>query len=246
MSLRGYSHVTSDGYASFRDGLDQAPWSKIPDLDGASGAALLGAPWLVGQKAALRWVLDALTVSISGESRPIEAADAQWDSAQRRLHFALSEREASNDRATSDAAQRLRSSLLLNKGLSNTRLPYAQEVDAGLRQGQVAQQPAVQRDIQALGLQAHLGDVASATAQLQGLLKDTQGVTTRRRSVHGSLQACHSAFNNVHDLLDFALDRLHQGDPQAVLLTECLATMQALLDRSRLIPSRAPREGEEA
>jgi hypothetical protein len=241
MSLRGYSHVTPDGYASFRDDLDQAPWSSIPALDpsahASQGSALLAAPWLVGQKAALVWVLGALTEALSGESRPLEAADAQWDAAQRRLHFALAERESSDDPAQVSAAERLRLALFEGRGLSYTRLPHAQEVDAGLRQGQVSQQPEVQRDAQALGLQGHLDAVAATTSNLQGVLKKAEGTTTRRRSVHESMQACHSCFNNVHDQLAFARERLHDADPQAVQLTACLASMQALLDRFRSLPS---------
>lgn len=247
MSQRGYSYVPTEGYAAFRDDLDQAPWSKIADPASSPQpwSSLSSLPWLTGQKMLLVWTLAELTEALSGEDRPVEGADAQWDAAQRRLHFALAEREASDDPNTAATAKRLRVALLEGRTLAHTRLPYDQEVAIGLRQGQVAQQPEVQRDLQALGLQGHLDAAATTTANLQAALKKTSGATTRTRSVQGALQACCNAFNSVHDQMEQTHERLPPGDPQAVLLAECLATMQALLDRSRPTPSRPPRNPNE-
>ncbi len=232
MSNFGYSYVTKDALVGFKETLQQPPWSLLDPLERSSPedrALWLQATWFQVQRALLWEAVEAVIGALDMFEQELFDKDADWDAVQRQFSFGLMEKEADRDPKVSQAAARLRVSMLEGGTTAQTRLTYQAEVDFGRKQVETGAQPLVLADLETVGMVDRPERIKRTTDALAETLARNLA-HTRRLSLSQARHISTSTFNNVHGQLIIMSDLLAPG-PQRDQLNALLATLNSLLLR---------------
>ncbi len=199
MPNHGFAAASDEGLIALDGHLDQGAWQEVPDLTPDQPAHTQ--PVLAVHKARIRYTIRAFVAS---RVTDLAAFDDDWDRTQRRLSLTLSLNEESADPNVRDAARRVRDKLLQGGRIQQTQLSYGDEVEFGEAQVLLAQDPAIQADLERLGLLDILAEVKRTTQQLREALLLNQSKRTaseRSLSTRRARTAVHDACNDTLDIL---------------------------------------------
>ncbi len=234
----GYSYVTDKGFTAFLRELSEGPWKPVSikkyDVPDQLPAGLIEAPRPVVWKLRATWAIGALTATNGATTtEALELLDGEWDSAQRSLSFAILGAAEHKDPERRAAAERLRKALLSGNGTAQTLLGYDEEVDFGRHQAEVTTKGPLVADVKAVELGPHLARIHEATEALARGLGREPGqnrAPARSKRVREALSGCSTAFNAIHEEIEWLLAHTPAG-PARDNLTGLHAPLLALLDR---------------
>jgi hypothetical protein len=252
MARYGYGYVTDKGFASFARELSEGAWKDVlikkhdteaepPIAKGSLKEAALPVVWKLRATWEVRALLRAMGTATADD---LVKLDGEWDSSQRALNLALLSEAEHKDVEHREAAERLRTALLMGGGTGQTQLSYEKEVDFGTAQTDLASKAPLSADVKKVGIAAHLKRVREATEALAVGLGRTPGQTraaSRARRIRDALAACAAAFNAIHEELGWIIEHAAPG-PDRQELEALHAPFLALLDR---YPPRAKTTSEE-
>jgi hypothetical protein len=254
MAAYGYSYVPEKGFVGFDRDLDLGAWNEISlkKIDVTNrlydGKFLMTVPRPVVWKLRITWgITDLRLVLGTASSEVLERFDGSWDRTQRRLSFAVSSAAEHPDPTWRQAAERVRSALLLGNGTAQTTLGYDEEVDFGIQQVKLASEDPLAADIKLLALNDHIAEIGKTTEELAGGLGRTPGqkrTGARSTRLREALATCTAIFNSVHDEIEWLLAHVAPGETHDQLV-QLHAPLQALLDRypppaKASVPSEPP------
>ncbi|WP_437585755.1 hypothetical protein [Sorangium sp. So ce1000] len=244
MAGYGYSYVTDKAFSAFARELEQGVWKSVSiekyDVPNRVPAALLlEAPRPVVWKTRARWAIAELDGALGvASAAELAELDAEWDSSQRALHMFLGSAAEHREPAHRDAAVRLRGALLAGAGTEQAGYGYDAEVDFGWHQVAIAERAPLAADVKKVGAAAHLKRIEEATAALAKGLGRGPGqkrAAPRSKRVRETMVACRTAFNAIHEEIDWLIEHTPNGKHREHL--EALrAPFLALLERN---PPRA-------
>lgn len=239
MAGYGYSNVTDKGFTSFLKELSDGEWKgisikKYDAADQVPSSPLLDAPRTVVWKLRATWAIGGVTGAI-GSASPgaLARLDGEWDSAQRALNLRLASALEHKDEKHRAAAERLRAALLSGSGAEQTTLRYDQEVDFGDHQVKVASEEPLAADVKTVGIQEHIERIREATAALGaglGRIPGQNRAPSRSRQLRDALTVCSTAFNAIHEEMDWLLEHTAEGASRD-LVKALQAPFLALLER---------------
>jgi hypothetical protein len=250
MAAYGYSYVTDKGFSAFARELEQSAWKDISIKkynveDRKPSSPLVEAPRPVIWKLRASWCIADLDAALGLTTEQLMVLDAEWDAAQRALNLYLASEAEHKDADRRAAAVRLRGSLLAGAGAEQTGYTYDEEVDFGYQQLSRADKAPLEADTKLLGLAPYLKRIDHATDALaKGIGREPgkKRAAARSKRLREAVTACTTAFNAIHDELDWLLAHTPAGKHRDAL--EALhAPFLALLDR---YPPRATPEPEPA
>ncbi len=236
MAGHGYSFVTDRGFNGFSRELESGAWGavsikKYDAEDEAAKLPLADTPAVVVWKLRTLWGIRAVAKATGVDA--LAEFDAEWDSAQRALNLAVGAAEEHKEPATRAAAGRIRLSLLSGGGVAQTQIGFDQEVDFGLNQIDLASRSPLAADVKTAGVGEHLKRIQAATEAFAVALGRDTGkgrAPARGRRIREALIACSTAFNGIHDEIEWAIE--HTSDhEQRARLEGLLAPLNGLLER---------------
>ena len=238
MAGYGYSYVTDKGFTAYLRELSEGVWKGISikkyDTPDQKPAGLLDAPRAVVWKLRATWALVALGATNNAATQEaLQRLDAEWDSAQRAGHLFLASAAEHPDPEHRAAAERLRAAILAGNGVEQTNYGYDAEVDFGWHQVQVTSSGPLAADVKTVGFGAYLKRIHEATEALSAGLGRAPGqnrAPARSKRVREALGVCRTAFNAIHDEMEWLLAHTPAGATQEEL-TALHAPFLALLDR---------------
>jgi hypothetical protein len=233
----GYSYVTDKAFVAFLHDLSEGAWkdvsiTKHDKPDRQLAPAMLDASHPVIWKLRIAWAIASLKDALG--SATLDKLDADWDSAQRRLHHQLGALAEDKKADVREAAGRLQGLLLQGGGTGQTSFDYDAEVDFGREQIQLTKEGQAAADVKKLKLGDLLKDIATTTEALAKGLGRTAGgkrpaaPSARTRDAIGE---CTAAFNGVHDDIAWFVAHTSNG-PARDHLTALQAPFEALLARN--------------
>lgn len=253
MASGGWGSVTDRGLVAFERELDTGAWKGISTKkveDGARDnlAVLLDAAQPVVWKICLRRGIAGVLAALGTAS--LDAFDAAWDSAQRRLFHRVAVGVDDADKAVRDAADRLSAGLFVGNGTGQTHLDYDAEYDFGCNQLALTRAGgSLAADAKKLNLGDALADVDKTTAALGKALGRDAGAKRKApsRRLRDAVAACARAFNGVQDSIAWFMDGTKPG-PERDRLAALQAPLDALLARhaSAAAAPAAPADGPAA
>ncbi len=220
MAGYGYSNVTDKGFTSFLSELSDGEWKgisikKYDAPDQVPSSPLLDAPRTVVWKLRATWAIGGVMEAIGSASPGLLARlDAEWDSGQRALNLRLASALEHKDEKHRAAAERLRKALLSGSGAEQTTLRLDQEVDFGGHQVTIASEEPLAADVKTVGIQEHIERIREATAALGAGLGRVPGqnrAPSRSRQLRDALSVCSTAFNAIHDEMEWLLEHTAEG-----------------------------------
>lgn len=246
MARYGYSFVTDKGFSAFARELDAGAWKgieieKYDVADRMPKASLIEASRPVTWKLRLSWGIRDLDEALGVSPEALGQIDTEWDAAQRAFHLYLASEAEQKDPERKAVAERLRGALLAGAGTEQTTYGYEEEVDFGYQQIARAKKAPLEADVQKVGLGPYLARVEEATNALAKGIGREPGKKRAAPSkrLREAMGACSTAFNAVHEDLDFIIEHTRPGKEREML--EALrAPLLALLER---YPAKA--KGEE-
>ncbi|WP_437586003.1 hypothetical protein [Sorangium sp. So ce1000] len=238
MARYGYSFVPDRGFSAFSRDLDGGAWRDVAikkyDTPDRMPPQLVEAPRPVAWKLRATWCIAALDEALGiASAGDLAALDAEWDAAQRALHHFVASAEEGEDAAVREAATRVRAVMLKGNGTEQTRLGYDAEVDFG-RSQMAAAKRSMEADVKKIGAGAHLKRIDKATEALARGIGRGDGEKrpgTRAKRVRAATSGCVTAFNAIHDEINWLLAHTPPGDKQRQLLEALHAPFLALLER---------------
>ncbi len=245
MARYGYSFVTDKGFSAFARELDAGAWKVIEvekyDVpDRMPKASLLDAPRPVTWKLRLVWSIRDLDEALGVSPEALGLIDTEWDASQRALHLFLASETEQKDPERKAAAERLRGSLLAGAGTEQTTYGYEEEVDFGYQQIARSKKAPLEADVQKVGLGPYLARVEEATNALAKGIGREPGKKRAAPSkrLREALGVCSTAWNAVHEDLDFCFEHARPGKERE-MLDALRAPFLALLER---YPAKAKSE----
>ena len=166
----GFTAVTLITMLALRARLDEGSWGKVKVVKREALGA--GLPAAVVVKTMLLHLLgEAVSAATEASEASLEAIDARWDRAQRRLALALLAALQSEDAGEQAAAQALSDALVVGaQGVGQTAWTYQREADWGEAQLERASSAELMAHIKKLSLQGHMADIAATTKELVAAL----------------------------------------------------------------------------
>lgn len=246
MARYGYGYVTDKGFASFARELSEGAWKDVsikkhdsdadpPILKGSLVEASLFVVWKLRATWELRKLLRAMGTATADDLLKL---DGEWDSSQRALNLALLSEAEHKEPEHRDAAERLRTALLMGGGTGQTQLSYDKEVDFGNAQLDLAGKAPLAADVKMAGVGAHLKRIREATEALSAGLGRAPGQTrtvSRARRIRDALAACSATFNSIHEELEWIIQHTAPGAERQTLQ----AFQSSLLGLLERYPPRA-------
>ncbi len=250
MAAHGYGNVPDRAFIAFDRELNDGAWNEISvvgieDSAKQNIAVLLTTPLPVVWKLRLRWGVAAVLASLGAPS--IAKLDDNWDGSQRRLFHHIAIGIDSDNASVRAAADRLRMHLLSGAGTAQTQLSCDDEVDFGRRQIALTREGALlAADAKKVKIENALADVQKATDALAEALGRTTGEKRKppSKQLRDALAECASAFNAVHEELNWFVARTAPG-PERDRLNALRAPLEALLVRNEpvAVAPAAPEAG---
>jgi hypothetical protein len=254
MAGYGYSYVTDKGFTSFARELSEGAWGgisiEIYDSEAVPPVArepLANTPVAVLWKLRAIWAIRGLVRALGiASAEELMRLDAEWDSSQRALNLALLTEAEHKEAERRAAAERLRASLLSGAGTSQTRLSYDKEVDFGYAQMTLVGKAPLAADAEVADLAPYLERIRDATLALATGLGREPGQTStgsRARRIQKALPGCSTAFNAMHDELDWLIE--HTIGEDSARFEALRVPLVALIDRYPPRPKTSSEEVEE-
>lgn len=159
--------------------------------------------------------------------------DVDWDAGQRSFNSFTASAEDDADPEVRAAAERVRTAMLGGGGTAQTNLGYDDEVDYGRHQMVLASQEPLAADIKKIGAQKHVKRIAETTEALAKGLGRGPGerrAPTRSKRLREAMRACSTAFNVIHEDLEWLIEHTPPGK-QREELEKLHAPFLALLER---------------
>lgn len=238
-----FSALPDRAFISLRDDLEQCPvWASIDATvatapSAASAVTLSTLPRRVGWKVRVHWAASALLAALGlADAAELKAADAEFDTSLRRIHYKLALDLTDPNEATRLAAARAQA-LLLPDGLAPTLLPYDQEVDWGRQAVARAQETLSAEDMASLSLAPfteHIARASDALALSLGLSPGKARAIPKNRRLREALSEGQRTLKSVY--LDILWHHQHTTDPDERRdLSTLIDAFNAILVRYRVI-----------
>lgn len=238
MSQQSFFHVPHAGFAAFAATLSTGPWAFVDTsaYEAQSGISWT-APSMVLVKLRLKHSVQSLLVAISG-ARNAKGCDRTWDACQKQLCTLLEAAAASTVPAKREAAKRLQQLLLLGAGEGQTKLRYQEEVDLGRIQLQLVAHGQAEADVELLGLDPVLAEIAAATDDLAMAIGHGVSAVAPHVRRASAIADCVATFTWAAETLEWMTSRGVNG-PEKDLAVMLLASLTDLASRYPLsVPSR--------
>jgi hypothetical protein len=219
----GFTAVTLITMLALRARLDEGSWGKVKAVKREALGA--GQPAAVVVKTMLVHLLgEAVSAATEASEASLEAIDARWDRAQRRLALALLAALQSEDAGEQAAAQALSDALVAGEqGTGQTAWTYQREADWGEAQLERASSAELVAHIKKLGLQGHMADIAATTKELVAALgrspdeaaKEARSI--RERRLHREISiVLNSALSQLDAIIAHTTDADERQEAQAL------------------------------
>lgn len=235
----GYTNVDDAGFLSFLEELSKAEWGAIPtgEWEGERFTVVVGwdrVPAPVLWKLRLSWSIEGLAAVLAG-AEGLAEVEGTWDSKQRVLKSKLDILYEEGNASIKAMVENARAKLLIGDGTGQTALKHHKEVQFGRKQLALVEKQPLRGDIESLGLTGTMDDIRRATDNLAQALGWDSEVDRRMApssQVRTAMSECSSAFNGVHDDLDWSIAHTPEGEERD-RLTKLRRPLEKLLDRSR-------------
>ena len=229
---RRFNHVSMESFLAVDAILNKTAWATHR---GAPSAGLNAT--VVATHASLLFdSLDKLAAMLGSNEERRKEMDARWDLAQQRFTSATHLMATAPDPDLQRNAQLIVATLLWPSGTSaQVQMTYEREVDFGLQQIRLSQEPHIAAALTAAGLDPYFQDVITTTQALADAIGREPGISkepapsVRRRQAH---RACVLAFEHVYAGLEYLIAAT--SDPsERDALRALLTPLTELSDRSR-------------